>query len=212
MKLDIDNFANNASIPVQFAFAKPDPETRLTLSDNRNPAIRWSGTPPTTRSLVLLCLDPDAVSKHDANREDLTLTEDWPRVDFFHWVMVDIAPDVHEISEGDCSAGITPRGKTHPYGPKGSRQGLNDYTGWFEGDADMEGQYYGYDGPCPPWNDERVHHYRFKLFATDLERCPVEGAFTGQHVLDAIKGHVIAEAECVGTYTLHPALHSTTSV
>src|SRR3546814_13406313 len=29
----------------------------------------------------------------------------------------------------------------------------------------MEGRYLGYDGPCPPWNDERVHRYHFEVIA-----------------------------------------------
>ena len=69
----------------------------------------------------------------------------------------------------------------------------------------MGGQYFGYDGPCPPWNDELLHHYHFVLYATDLARCPVEGAFTGQQVEQAIAGHVLAEARLTGTYSLNPA-------
>lgn len=42
--------------------------------------------------------------------------------------------------------------------PAGSRQGLNDYTAFMAG-SEMAGDYFGYDGPCPPWNDERLHHY-----------------------------------------------------
>jgi phosphatidylethanolamine-binding protein (PEBP) family uncharacterized protein len=70
----------------------------------------------------------------------------------------------------------------------------------------MEGQYLGYDGPCPPWNDTLLHHYHFTLYATDLVRCPVEGAFTGQQVKDAIGPHVLAEARLTGTYSLNPAV------
>ena len=72
------------------------------------------------------------------------------------------------------------------------------------GDPEMEGDYFGYEGPCPPWNDEIPHHYRFKLFACDIERCPVDVAFTGSDVLKAIEGHVIAETELTGLYSLNP--------
>jgi phosphatidylethanolamine-binding protein (PEBP) family uncharacterized protein len=44
----------------------------------------------------------------------------------------------------------------------------------------MAGEYYGYDGPCPPWNDERVHTYVFTLYALDIPRLPLEGRFTGK--------------------------------
>ena len=70
----------------------------------------------------------------------------------------------------------------------------------------MGGQYFGYDGPCPPWNDELLHHYHFVLLATDLARCPVDGAFTGAQVRAAIEGHVLAEARLTGTYSLNPAV------
>ena len=70
----------------------------------------------------------------------------------------------------------------------------------------MRGDYCGYDGPCPPWNDERLHHYRFTVYATDLERCPVDGRFTAANVLAAIAGHVLAEASLTGSYTLNPRL------
>ena len=69
-----------------------------------------------------------------------------------------------------------------------------------------KGQWFGYDGPCPPWNDELLHHYHFVLYATDLARCPVEGAFTGAQVEAAIKGHVLAEARLTGTYSLNPGV------
>jgi phosphatidylethanolamine-binding protein (PEBP) family uncharacterized protein len=70
----------------------------------------------------------------------------------------------------------------------------------------MEGDYYGYDGPCPPWNDSLVHHYVFTVYAVDLERLPVEGAFTGPAALAAMEGHALAAAAVVGTYTLNPRL------
>jgi hypothetical protein len=70
----------------------------------------------------------------------------------------------------------------------------------------MGGLYFGYDGPCPPWNDERLHHYHFVLYATSLVRCPVEGAFTGIQVEAAITGHLLAEARLTGTYSLNPAV------
>jgi hypothetical protein len=44
------------------------------------------------------------------------------------------------------------------------------------------------------------------LYATDLARCPVEGAFTGQQLMQAIEGHVLAEARLTGTYALNPAV------
>ncbi len=68
----------------------------------------------------------------------------------------------------------------------------------------MAGDYYGYDGPCPPWNDSLTHHYDFVLYATDLDHCPVSDRFTGPNVTAAIEGHVLAKASITGTYSLNP--------
>jgi hypothetical protein len=70
----------------------------------------------------------------------------------------------------------------------------------------MSGDYCGYDGPCPPWNDAIIHHYVFTLYALDIERVPVDGKFTGQQVRDAIRGHILDQASITGTYTLNPSL------
>jgi hypothetical protein len=201
------SFGHLTRIPEEYAFGVPDAAQHLRLGRNRNPHLYWSGVPTGTKSLVLLCVDTDVPTRaDDVNQEGRVVPASLPRADFFHWVMVDIPVTVHEIAAGACSDGIVPRGKQSPAGPSGARQGLNDYTSWFAGDADMSGQYFGYEGPCPPWNDERLHHYHFVLYATDLARCPVEGAFTGQQVRDAIEGHVLAEATLTGTYSLNPAV------
>lgn len=207
MKLEIDGIEDGAAIPGRFAFAVADPTDHVRLSDNRNPAVSWHDVPEGTRSLVLICVDVDVPTRpDDVNQEGREVPSDLPRTDFYHWVMVDIPPGTDGIGEGACSDAVTARGKDAPPGPQGSRQGRNDYTGWFEGDEDMAGDYMGYDGPCPPWNDSLIHRYRFRLYATDLERCPVEGRFGGAEVLEALDGHVLAEAAVTGTYTLNPEL------
>ena len=68
----------------------------------------------------------------------------------------------------------------------------------------MAGNYFGYDGPCPPWNDSIPHHYVFTLYALDIDRCPVSGIFKGPDVLAVIKGHVLAQAALTGVYSLNP--------
>lgn len=207
MKMAITDIRNNEPIDARFAFGAPDEDAHVRLSDNRNPEIRWRDLPDGTRSLVLICVDKSVPSRgDDVNQPDREVPADLPRVDFYHWVMVDIPPDNPGVAEGECSDGVTAHGKKDPPGPGGARQGLNDFTGWFAGDADMSGEYFGYDGPCPPWNDSIVHHYHFVLFATGLERCPVEGSFTGGEVLEAIQGQVLSEVRIVGTYSLNPAV------
>jgi len=207
MQLMSSSFGHGQRIPAEFAFGVPDPVEHLRLGANRNPHLRWSGAPLATRSLVLVCVDTDVPTRgDDVNQAGRVVPASLPRTDFYHWLMVDIAPTVREIAAGACSDGIVARGKRSPAGPDGARQGLNDYTTWFAGDADMGGEYLGYDGPCPPWNDERLHHYHFVLCATDLDRCPVDGAFTAAQVRAAIAGHVLAETRLTGTYSLNPAV------
>jgi len=182
MKLWSNSFDEGGTIPGDFAFCVIDPTSHVRLSGNRNPHLAWSGMPEGTKSLALICHDPDVPSRgDDVNQEGKAVPAALPRIDFFHWVLVDISPEIKEIAAGQFSNGITPHGKKGPgiEGCGGMRHGLNDYTGWFASDASMAGNYFGYDGPCPPWNDSIEHHYIFTLYALDAERVSVEGAFTG---------------------------------
>ncbi len=209
MKLTSNSFADNQKIPGEFAFCVPDPAHHVCLGSNRNPQLSWSDAPAGTRSFAIICHDPDVPSKgDDVNQEGRTVPASLPRVDFFHWVLVDLPANVTQIAAGEFSADVTPRGKSGPAAAHGARQGINDYTAWFAGDNDMRGDYYGYDGPCPPWNDEIVHHYVFTLFALDVERLDVDGRLGGPQLRAALQGHVLAEARITGTYSLNPAVNA----
>lgn len=205
MQIHSNSFENGARIPVEFAFGKPG--NPVELSANRNPHLAWAGAPAGTRSFALVCIDGDVPSRgDDVNKAGRTVPADLPRVDFAHWLMIDIPPACTEIGAGACSDGITPRGKRNPSGPAGSRQGRNDYTGWFASDPDMAGDYLGYDGPCPPWNDALLHHYRFRVYALDVTRVDLAHNFGWAELQTALRGHVLDEAEIAGTYSLNPAV------
>ncbi|MHC4922607.1 MAG: YbhB/YbcL family Raf kinase inhibitor-like protein [Planctomycetota bacterium] len=207
MNLTSRSFEHESRMPAEFAFAKPDPETHATFAGNRNPQLSWNEVPGDCCSLVLICVDVDAPTvPDDVNVEGRTVPEDLPRGDFYHWAMVDIPPSCGGLEAGECSNAVVERGKEAPEGPEGTRQGVNDYCGWFAADENMAGTYRGYDGPAPPWNDAREHRYHFRLLATDFDRCPVEGDFTAAEVLAAVEGHVLAEATLTGTYTQNPEL------
>ncbi len=207
MKLWSDSWSNGDRIPSRYAAGKSDPATVVTFSDNLNPHLAWSEVPAATRSFALICHDFDVPSRgDDVNKPDREVPADLARVDFFHWVMIDLPASAREISEGEFSRGFTPRGKQGPATLHGARHGLNDFTGWFAGDPQMAGQYYGYDGPFPPFNDSLVHHYVFTLYALAIERVAVDGAFTGAQVREAIAGSVLSEATHSGTYTLNRRL------
>lgn len=206
MKVTINAWADGASIPTKFAFGKIPAEGRFELSDNINPEISWSDAPAGTKSFAIICHDPDVPSSgEDVNQEGKTVPANLPRVDFYHWVLVDVPVDQSGIAEGaDCS-GVTPKGKTPGQQAHGIT-GINSYTDWFAGDADMGGEYGGYDGPCPPWNDSIMHHYHFTVYALDVETLGLSGSFTGAEALTAMTGHVLGKAAKMGTYTMHSTL------
>lgn len=206
LNVEITAWANGGAIPDEYAFCKPADEGHIQMSRNLSPAISWSGAPAGTRSFAIICHDPDVPSKaDDVNQEGRTVPASLPRVDFYHWVLVDIPATVSSLAAGADSDGITPRGKPLGPTPHGVR-GLNNYTDWFARDAEMKGDYGGYDGPCPPWNDEIVHHYHFTVYALDVPSLGLGGRFGGADAVAAMAGHVLAKGSWVGTYSLNPAL------
>ena len=207
MILSSTDFDNGAQIPERLAFCKPDPKTNVGLSSNCNPHLKWADTPNEVQSYAVLCCDPDVPSRpDDVNQTGKTVPASLPRIDFYHWLLVDIPASVSEITPVSHSSKVTPCGKSADDAPSDMRHGINDYTQWFAGDKDMAGEYFGYDGPCPPWNDSIVHHYHFTVYALDIESLPVSGSFTGQEVVEAMQGHVLDQASVVGTYALNPDL------
>ena len=97
-----------------------------------------------------------------------------PRMTWVHWVVYDIPADAQGLPEDAAKSGL----------PAGARQGLNDW------------KRAAYGGPCPPIGRHRYFH---RLYALDTVR-PDLGPVTKSQLLDAIKGHVIAEAQLIGTY------------
>ncbi|NYT66580.1 YbhB/YbcL family Raf kinase inhibitor-like protein [Alcaligenaceae bacterium] len=210
MKLSSSSFADQGVIPARNAYGKPDPKLHVALAGNANPQLSWSDAPATTQSFVVVCHDPDVPSKpDDINREDREIPADLPRVDFYHWALIDIPPSTTDIAEGAYSDGVTHRGKAGPLALDGTRQALNSFTDFFAADRDLNGDYFGYDGPCPPWNDALVHRYVFTVYALDISELGFEGRFTGADVIHVIQGHVLAQAEITGIYSLNPRIIAT---
>jgi len=212
MRLWSDTFRDGGLIPAENAFAVIDPLTHVRLSTNRNPHLAWDEVPNGTQSLALFCYDCDApLDGANVNREGVSLTLELPRGEFFHWSLIDLPRTLQSVAEGQFSGAVTPKGKSGapvPLAGSGAlvRQGVNDYSIWFAGDAEMAGDYYGYDGPCPPWNDERIHHYIFRLYALDVPALELDGRFTGAQARAAIHGHILDEAQLIGAYSLNPEL------
>lgn len=202
MKIASDSFEHGKRIPAEFAMGTPEG-----FGGNRNPHLRWDDAPAGTRSFALLCIDTDAPTDGALVADAATpIPVDHPRGDFIHWAMVDIPADVREIAAGSASDGVSAKGKPAPGGPAGARHGLNDYTGWFAGDADMGGDYRGYDGPYPPAHDLRLHRYFFRVLALGAARLDLPARFTAGDVFRAMHGHVLAEAATYGTYALNASV------
>lgn len=95
-----------------------------------------------------------------------------PKMTYVHWVIYDLPPDTNGFPEGM---------KALPAGAKG---GINDFKRT------------RYGGPCPPIGR---HRYFFKLYALDTKLDGLDNP-TKDDVLAAMQGHVIAEAQIIGTY------------
>jgi len=198
MQLRSDSFEHRGPIAAEFALGAPGG-----FGGNRNPHLAWSEAPAGTQSFALLCIDTDAPTDGALVADAATpIPVDHPRGDFVHWVVANIPADTHEIAVGSCSDGVTKHGKSAG-GDAGGARGLNDYTGWFAGDADMGGEYFGYDGPYPPPHDLRMHRYFFRLFALDVSKLELPKEFNAADLFHAMHGHVLGEASIYGTYSLN---------
>ena len=205
MKIFSDTFGDMEFLPDTCAFGLLGPDKQYRWGANRNPHLAWSELPLGVRSLALINDDLDVPVKLDTfNKDGSVVAKDQQRRSLCHWILVDIDPAGGPLAFGELSDGVSVGGKPGPQAERGMRQGINEYTDWFSNDAEMRGDYFGYDGPCPPWNDERAHRYVFTLYALDIARLDVEGAFDKHAALAAMRGHILAQASITGLYALNP--------
>jgi Raf kinase inhibitor-like YbhB/YbcL family protein len=130
---------------------------------NKSPHLKWSGAPEGTKSFAVTCYDPDAPTGSG----------------FWHWLAVNIPPNVTELALGAGSAG----GKM----PGGSLQTRTDF-----GKP-------GYGGPCPPEGDH-PHRYLFTVFAVGKDKIDV-GADTSAAVVGFnLHFATLAKAEIMGLF------------
>ncbi|MGC9323753.1 MAG: YbhB/YbcL family Raf kinase inhibitor-like protein [Desulfomonilia bacterium] len=148
LELTSPDFAQGGMIPSEYTCD----------GDDVSPPLSISGIPDGTKSITLICDDPDA-----------------PIGTWDHWVYYNIPPDTVSLPKN-----IGP--DEHP--SQGGIQGKNDF------------RKIGYGGPCPPFG---THRYFFRLYALDTLLDLPNGAKKKQ-VLKAIEGHVLAQAELMGTY------------
>ncbi|HET6490354.1 MAG TPA: YbhB/YbcL family Raf kinase inhibitor-like protein [Syntrophales bacterium] len=100
---------------------------------------------------------------------------DAPMGTWVHWVIYDIPPTATMLAEGITREKDLPGGGT---------QGVNDF------------RKIGYGGPCPPGG---THRYFFKLYALDT-MLGLKPGITKDQLLKAMRGHILAEAQLMGTY------------
>ena len=205
-----DAFKDGNPIPEKYAFCAPCAEEHSKMSTNISPALTWSTGPEGTKSYAIICVDVDVPTIFDnINTEGKTIPADQPRQDFFHGLLVDVSANRTNLAEGEESGGLVAKGKPIGRMPHGVR-GINDFTMFMASNPDMAGNYGGYDGPCPPWNDELLHHYEFRVYALDVDSLGLDegGEFRGPEVMAALEGHILAEGKLTGTYTQNPDVSS----
>lgn len=137
------------------------------------------------------------------NKEGMTVPRTAERQTFYHWVLIDIPAKVTSLKEGADSSGRVTHGKTAP--ATVGKHGLNMFTTIFAANDAMKGNYYGYDGPCPAWNDEVAHHFHFMVYALRVDTLGLPADFDGPAAIDAMKGKILAQGELDATYSTNPA-------
>jgi len=70
---------------------------------------------------------------------------------------------------------------------------------------------YGYDGPCPPWNDDNLHHYHFTVYALSVSSLNLPKDFDAPTAMEAMKGKILAQGQELGLFTQNPAKGAKTS-
>lgn len=104
---------------------------------------------------------------------------DAPAGTWVHWVIGKIPATATGLKEGVAKTAT-------PDDPTGAVQGKNSWPKT------------GYNGPMPP-RGHGPHHYHFKLYALDTT-LSLSPTFTKDDLLAAMEGHVLAQAELMGTY------------
>lgn len=196
MKLISHDFEHGQWIPPECAYGRLN-NGEFALSDNLNPHLKWSNLPEGTKSLVIACIDPDVPTDREALNADGEIPEDQPRRDFVHWLIWNVSPEVNEIQKGEASVGDETTGKT--FEKFVGVEALNDYTR----NAEV---HRGYDGPCPPEFDARLHGYEFMVYALDVDALDLPDTASWLQVRTAMAAHVLGMAVLQGIFSLNPRL------
>jgi Raf kinase inhibitor-like YbhB/YbcL family protein len=206
LTVKVDDIKAGGMLANKFAFCVPAAQGHTAHGGNINPSISWSKGPAGTKSYAIIVYDTQSPAEHREmmNKEGITMTADVKRHNFYHWVLADIPPSVTSIKEGADSSAWVAHGSPATPSAAGLK-GLNDYTKVMAANDAMKGNYYGYNGPCPPWNDDVVHEYHFTVYALSVNSLGLPKDFDGPAAQDAMKGKILAQGELLGMYTQNPA-------
>lgn len=204
LQVQINGLKANGELPADSAFCavtagQPGP------GPDRSLGVTWTPGPGGTKTYALVMTDPDVPKDVSLIGKPAPIPADLPRMTIYHWVLADIPASRTSLAPGEDSTGQTQGGKPVGPTPHGIR-GSNTFKDFFAGNAAMAGPYGGYDGACPPGNDLRRHHYHVRIYALDVPTLGLGPSFGGSDAEAAIKGHVLATGDAVGTYSLNPAV------
>lgn len=207
LKVSVGSVKSGGMLPNKYAFCQPAAQGHTRPGPNLSPAIKWSKGPKGTQSYAVILNDTDSpkTNRDKMNKEGMTVPSTSERQTFYHWVLVDIPAKVTSLKEGAASNARVLHGKPATPAAGGGVNGLNDYTKVTAANEAMKGQYFSYDGPCPPWNDENMHHYRFFVYALSVKSLNMPKEFDGPAAMEAMKGKILAEGKFESVYTQDPA-------
>ncbi|MGH6685053.1 MAG: YbhB/YbcL family Raf kinase inhibitor-like protein [Pseudolabrys sp.] len=205
LKVKVGSVKSGGMVPTQYSFCQAAAQGHAGPGKDLSPPISWSKGPKGTKSYAIILNDTDSpkTERDKMNKEGMTVPSTAERQTFYHWVLVDIPANVRSLKMGADSKERMVHGKTAP--ATVGKHGLNMFTMAFASNEAMKGNYYGYDGPCPPWNDDNLHHYHFMVYALSVDSLGLPADFDGPAAMEAMKGKVLAEGKLDTMYTTNPA-------
>ena len=207
LKVKVDSIKDGGMIPTKYSFCMPAAQGHIGPAPDISPPISWKKGPKGTQSYAITLTDTDSPKENrdKMNKEGMTVPSSSERQAFFHVVLVDIPANVRSLLEGAASNARVVHGKPAAQTKVGV-PGLMDFTKVFAANDALKGKYYGYDGPCPAWNDEiNPHHFHFTVYALSVKSLGLSADFDGPAALEAMKGKILAEGKLDTIYTTNPA-------
>ncbi len=202
LSVTLDGLDDGQTLPTSTAYCAPS--SLAPDQHNISPAVTWSAGPPGTRSYALIMTDLDVPRDLGLiNKPGVTIPVEAPRTGFIHWVLIDIPPSLTHLDRGVESAGFVAKGGAVGRTDHGVR-GANVYSNFYPKDSPLAGPRGGFDGPCPPKNDLKIHRYVTTVYALDIASLGLRDVFFGEAALDKMTGHILASGYVTALYGASP--------